>query len=270
MAKLLQTLIPILLLAAAATTARSQPIWPIWPTVLYFSYNFSDGSPPTDLTFQGDARILHQLGGGGTFLRLTDAKNEAVGRVLYTPPFNFGHTSFQTTFSFTISPIPDQTPADGIVFFIAPAGSTPPNGGAGGNFGVFESSGNGPAIFAAEFDTFVNEWDPNDRHIGIDIGSRESRITAPVGDAIVGKDVTATISYADKVISVAVSAGTETFEVSYEYDLSGYFTQQVQVGLSAATGGEVAAHDIHSWNFTAVTYTGPPNKSRKQLIRQFV
>lgn len=265
MAKFLQTLIPILssiaLLLAAANTAQSQST--------SFTYDFW-GEQPTDLIYQGDAHFPSDT----TFLRLTSAKNYVVGRVLHSKLVQFwktgGQVDFETTINFIITPNPGHSAADGLVFFIAPVGSTMPSGAGGANFGVFDASGNGPSVFAVEFDTYINSgWDPNYRHIGIDLGSWRSRNTTKVGDAIVGQQVTARINYveATKMITAHVTAGSERFEVSYEYDLSGFLPQQVQVGLSASTGisgNYIATHDVVSWYFTStMVNTGAGDKIRQ-------
>ncbi|XP_057812427.1 lectin-like [Salvia miltiorrhiza] len=271
MAKLLQTLMSIaLLLAASATTARSQST--------AFTYDFW-GDQPTDLTYQGDAHFPSD----STFLRLTDAQANKVGRVLYSNPVQFsqtgGQVDFETTVNFIITPGSGNSAADGLTFFIAPVGSTIPSSSSGSNFGIFGSSGSSPSVFAVEVDTYVNGgWDPNYPHIGIDIGSRSSSNTTEVDSSILGQQVTARINYAaaTKMIAVRVTAGSETFEVSYEYDLSGFLPEQVQVGLSASTGTYMATHDIVAWYFTATMVQNDGDvaaKSRKELggnIRQVV
>ncbi|KAH6771980.1 hypothetical protein C2S52_005267 [Perilla frutescens var. hirtella] len=263
MAKLLQTLIPLaLLLAVAPTTARSQ--------TTSFTYDFY-GSQPTDLTYQGDAHFPSET----TFLRLANPQTASIGRVLYSTPIQFweegAQVDFETTINFIITPNGDATPADGLTFFIAPVGSTIPASSSGGNFGIFGSSGTSPSVFAVEFDTYTNgAWDPDYRHVGIDIGSRASSNTTEVDGAIIGQQVTARIDYeeATKVISVAVAAGSKTYEVSYVYDLSTLVDQQVQVGLSAATGDYVATHDVVSWYFTSTLVHTAANAAAN--IRQYV
>ncbi|XP_057812557.1 lectin CPL-like [Salvia miltiorrhiza] len=274
MANLVQTLISIaLLLAVAPNTARSQST--------SFTYDFW-GDQPTDLTYQGNAHFPSD----STFLRLTELKTFDVGRVLYSTPVQFsragGQVDFETIVNFVIRPSPSNYAADGLTFFMAPVGSTIPDGATGGNLGIFGSSGSSPSVFAVEFDTYINSpWDPNYSHIGIDIGSRESPITMEVDDGgIVGKLVTARIKYvgAKNMITVHATTGWKTFEFSYEYDLSGFLPEQVQVGLSAASGeteSYVATHDIISWYFNAtMVQTNSVARSRKELagdiIRQFV
>ncbi|XP_057812426.1 mannose/glucose-specific lectin Cramoll-like [Salvia miltiorrhiza] len=272
MAKLLQTLISIaLLLAAAANTARSQST--------AFTYDFW-GDQPTDLLYQGDAHFPSD----STFLRMTNTTSSgsavqySVGRAVYSAPITFweagAQVDFETTLTFAVTPnAGDTNPADGVTFFIAPVGL--PLGFTGGCFGIFNSSGVGPAVFAVEFDVFSNPGvDPSYRHIGIDIESNVSKNVTNVGNALLGQQVTARINYleATKLISVSLAAGSQTYEVSYVYDLSAILPQQVQVGISGATGGEVAVHDIVSWYFTStlVHADAAAGKEEEGYIRQYV
>ncbi|KAH6794789.1 hypothetical protein C2S52_005266 [Perilla frutescens var. hirtella] len=279
MANFLQTLIPLLssvTLLLALTTAPS-------PTRAQgdstsFTYDFY-GSQPTTLTYQGDAHFPSDT----TYLRLTKTDSSgrpatySAGRILYSNPVKFwesgAQADFETTLKFIIKPNSgDSNPADGLAFFIAPVGSTV--GEAGGRFGIFDSSGEGPNIFAVEFDIYYNSgMDPNYRHVGIDIESMKSSNVTEVDDAILGQEVTALIDYkeATKLIRVQVTSGSKRFEVSYVYDLSKILDQQVQVGISAATGGQVAVHDVVSWYFTStLVHLQAGREEEEGYIRQYV
>ncbi|XP_047945398.1 lectin CPL-like [Salvia hispanica] len=250
MAKLVQTLIPILpsiaIILAVANTACSQ--------TTSFTYDFSGHHPKHDLTIQGNAHFPSET----THLRLTNPEPSQVGRALHSTPIQFwqtnGQIDFKTIINFIITPKEDKLPADGLAFFIAPAGSTIPADSSGANLGIFNSSGTDPSVFAVEFDPHVNDpWDPNFRHVGIDIGSRISSNATEVGGSITGQRVRARINYAGatKKITVHVTAGEKTFDVSYEKDLSSFLPEKVQVGISASTGEETATHDVASWYFSA-------------------
>lgn len=257
MAKFLQTLIPLLssialVLGLAASPARGQG------DSTSFTYDFY-GSQPTTLLYQGDAHFAS----GSTYLRMTktgtsgNALQYSVGRAVYYQPIKFWETGaevdFETTVKFIIKPNSgDTNPADGFAFFMEPVGS--PVGFTGGGFGIFNTSGQNPSVFAVEFDIFSNPGvDPSYRHVGIDIESNVSKNTTDVGDAFLGQEVTAIIDYktATKLIRARVTAGGKTFEVSYVFDLSSILPQQVEVGISAATGGQVAVHELISWYFTS-------------------
>ncbi|KAL1534768.1 mannose/glucose-specific lectin Cramoll-like [Salvia divinorum] len=226
-----------------------------------FTYDFH-GSKPTSLTYQGDAFFPS----GTTFLRLTKTDTSgipqpgSIGRVLHSNPILFrrqgGVASFETTINFIISSSPGHnSPADGLVFFVGPVGSTIPAGSAGGNLGMYNQSGLAPNVFAVEFDVWVNTWDPSFRHIGINLGSRtSSNVTSFEGTN--GQPVSARINYeaATKVITVHATAAAGTFEVSLAYDLSTLLPEHVQVGLSASSGLQLvdaAIHDVVSWYFSS-------------------
>ncbi|XP_042026586.1 lectin CPL-like [Salvia splendens] len=266
MDKLSQTLIPVLSSIALllATTARSQ--------TTSFQYDFNGGPQPSDLVYQGDAHFPSD----STYLRLTKTDNNgnalasSVGRAVYSKPITLweagAQVDLETIVEFIIHPKSgDSNPADGLTFFIQPFGS--PIGDVGTAFGVFDKSGLNQSVFAVEFDIYPNSGlDPSYRHVGIDIGSQVSKNTTDVENAILGQVVTARIDYeeATKLISVHVTAGSKTYEVSHVYDLSTILPQQVQVGISASTGAEVAVHDLISWYFTStLVHTGAN-------IRQYV
>ncbi|XP_057810245.1 concanavalin-A-like [Salvia miltiorrhiza] len=236
MANLYQTLIFIaLLLAAAANTARSQST--------AFTYDFW-GDQPTELLYQGDAHFPSD----STFLRMTNttasgtAAQHRAGRVVYPTPITFweagAQVDFETTVKFIVTPTAgDMTPADGFTFFVGPVGL--PLGFTGGAYGVFNTSGLAASVLAVEFDIYPNaEVDPTYPHIGIDIESNVSKNLTNVGTALLRQEVTAIIGYkkATNLISVRVAAGSQIYEVSYVFDLSTILPQQVQVGISGATG----------------------------------
>ncbi|KAG6389852.1 hypothetical protein SASPL_151326 [Salvia splendens] len=209
MAKLLQSLIPLLslLLLATATTARSQST--------SFTYDFY-GQKPTDLIYQGDAHF----------------PSDASGNPLSHPAC---HSN--PIYRFLIP-----------TFFIQPESS--PLGFTGASFGIFNPAGLNPSVFAVEFDIYPNAGvDPSYRHVGIDIGSNVSKNKTDVGGALLGLEVTARINYvqATKLISVQVSAGSESFEVSYVQDLSSFLPQMVEVGISGNTGGAIEVFDVVAW-----------------------
>lgn len=264
MATFLQTLIPLLYSIAFllnAPNAIGLPLLPKSPSkTTSFSYDFNGVKPTTDLTYKGDAYFPSD----STYLRLTQTDNSGnalqsrAGQVVYSRPIIFwdkkSKANFETSVKFIIKPINGDPngPADGLVFFIDAVNSSVRE--SGGYFGAFDISGKTPSVFAVEFDIFVNEdFDPSFRHVGIDIESQVSSNVTAVDDGIVGQEVTASIKYdaVTHLISVQGSAGGKSFEVSYVHDLSSILPQNVQVGISGATGGAVAVHDVISWSFSS-------------------
>ncbi|KAL1534633.1 lectin CPL-like [Salvia divinorum] len=250
--------IALFVILAMTNKAYSQSYW------TYFTYDF-DGCQPKSLTYSGDAFFPSD----STFLRLTKTNGSgipqpgSIGRVLRSKPIQFhgqwARASFETTINFTISSTPgDNNPADGLVFFIAPVGYVFPAGSGGSNFGVYNQSGLAPNVFAVEFDMYVNsEWDPNFRHIGINIGSRNSSNVTKL-EGTDGQLVSARICYvaATRLITVYATAAAGKFEVSYVYDLSNLLFQMVQVGIAASSGVHVAVHDVATWYFSSFVAVG--------------
>ncbi|KAL8522447.1 hypothetical protein ACS0TY_012559 [Phlomoides rotata] len=234
------------------------------------------------LTYQGGAHVPQ----GSTFLRLTETDSSGrpvinkAGRLLYSRPVQFWQRSparqatFETTINFLITPS-EYAAADGLAFFIAPVNTTIPSGttGVAGNLGIFGSTGTTPNLFAVEFDTFSNAWDPSYRHIGIDLESRNSTVHTRF-DSATGQLVTARINYNSntKTITVVATSGSQTASLSHVFDLKTILPEQVQVGISSATGAPVAnigVHDVISWYFTSTLVFTSVNNDEEAYIRQY-
>ncbi|KAL1534774.1 agglutinin-2-like [Salvia divinorum] len=247
----IQTLIPLLFcisfILMLANIAISQET--------HFTFT-SFASASTGLTYQGDTHIPT----GASSLRLTKTDKglpqpSSIGRVLYSKPFKLWERllviSFNTTIKFTITPTKD-TGGDGLAFFMAPVGTTIPEGAYGGDLGIFDKAGKSPPFFAVEFDIYSNHWDPGHklRHIGIDINSIKSNAFVQFGDSCIGKKAELNIQYDGvSLIYVHLKCDKETRLLEYEYDLGTMLPPFVQVGIASATGDYVALHDIHFWSF---------------------
>ncbi|KAL8508334.1 hypothetical protein ACS0TY_018800 [Phlomoides rotata] len=269
--KLLQTLSLFLMLANQLVHSQD---------VTSFAFDtFSQNA--LGLTYQGGAHVPQ----GSTFLRLTETdssglpKSWTAGRVVYSRPVRFWERSparqatFETTINFLITPSQNGA-ADGLAFFIAPVNTTIPSGATGANLGIFGSSGTTSSLFAVEFDNYVNGWDPSYRHIGIDIESRTSRNTTNF-DSATGQLVNARINYNSntKTITVVATSGSQTASLSYVFDLKTILPEQVQVGISSATGQTVSAlgvHDVISWYFTSSLVYTNVNNDEKAYIRKYM
>ncbi|KAK7255848.1 hypothetical protein RIF29_29271 [Crotalaria pallida] len=254
----------LLLLHKANSSSKSKQL----------SFTINKFSPKeSDLIFQGDASVL-----SSGALQLTKVENglpteNSVGRVLYTTPLKIWDSkkvaSFTTSFSFLINSPDPSNPADGLAFFLAspdfPSGPTQP----GAFLGLFndENSRSSNQIVAVEFDTFTgadNEWDPSFRHIGIDVNSIVSVKTeawdwrnAEVADVNITylaqtKVLTATLTYPpiDRLSKRKPNPSKQaSFTVNASVDLKATLPEFVRVGISAATGGIVATHNVIQWSF---------------------
>ncbi|KAI8573929.1 hypothetical protein RHMOL_Rhmol01G0314100 [Rhododendron molle] len=149
-----------------------------------FVYNGFNGAP---IHLDGVANI-HSDG----LLQLTNSSKHKIGRAFYKHPVRF-HTSsstlnqdlsFSTHFVFAIVPVVTNLSGHGMAFFISP--SMDFNKAVGSQyFGLLNSSDNGlPTnhLLAIELDTIENSEfnDVNDNHVGIDVNSLVSNVSATV------------------------------------------------------------------------------------------
>ncbi|KEH43373.1 putative concanavalin A-like lectin/glucanase domain, legume lectin [Medicago truncatula] len=224
-------------------------------TVIFNFPKFTKDDIPS-LTLQGSADIL--LNGA---LSLTDTTHATpnVGRVLYSSPVpiwdnNTGHVvSFVTSFSFEITPWPNVSNSDGLVFFLTdPANIKIPENSGQGDLGVINSNNAFNKFVGVEFDTYANTWDPPYQHIGIDVNSLYSSKYIKwnsVSESLVkvqiiyeSSSTTLTVVVTDKNGQISILAQV--------LDLSYLLPHEVVVGISA-TSGVRQSHFIYSWSFTS-------------------
>ncbi|KAK8943218.1 L-type lectin-domain containing receptor kinase IX.1 [Platanthera zijinensis] len=196
--------------------------------------------------------------------------SRSVGRAVYSDPFILWDAAsgnladFTTHFSFIINAFNRTVFGDGLTFFLSPFPSSIPSNSSGGYLGLvndttFSNASAGAGFVAVEFDTFKNQWDPSDNHIGIDINSVESAAAVAWESSLRdGRIGNAWVSYnaSEKNLSVYLTyqdnpsfAGESI--LSHTVDLRNVLPEKVAVGFSAATGFFVETHNILSWNFTS-------------------
>ncbi|KAL6909640.1 hypothetical protein ACP4OV_001299 [Aristida adscensionis] len=243
----------------------------------------------SDLTLLGDSFLRN---GSVGLTRETGVPSSSAGAVLCTQPVAFraavagtpraanatATASFAARFSFVIAdPNAGATGGDGVAFFVSPDRAT--LGATGGYLGLFNSSATSSAarntsasaaIVAVEFDTMANPefGDVSDNHVGLDIDSPVS-VTAVdlAASGIVlksGNLTTAWIDYrsADHRLEVFLSyAATKPKRpiLSVAVDLSGYLTEAMYVGFSAATEGSTQQHTIKEWSFRTFGFPATAN-----------
>ncbi|VAH64727.1 L-type lectin-domain containing receptor kinase IX.1-like [Triticum dicoccoides] len=231
-----------------------------------FTYNFTaaSDSAPSGISFQGDAFF-------NKFIRLTRDERvgpltSSAGRAFFSRPIPLldpvsrRPASFASAFSFSISaPEPSAASGDGLAFFLSPFPSVIPNRSAGGLLGLFNSSARngGRSLVAVEFDTYRNDWDPSDDHVGIDLGGIASVATADWPTSMKdGRTAHARVAYdaEAKNLTVALSYGdappTDVL-LWYAVDLREHLPDAVAVGFSAATGEAAELHKVLYWDFTS-------------------
>ncbi|KAM0865128.1 hypothetical protein ACQ4PT_043473 [Festuca glaucescens] len=233
-----------------------------------FTYNFTaasaSDSAPSGISFQGDAFF-------NKYIRLTRDERvgpltSSAGRAYFSRPITLSDpitrrlASFASSFAFSISaPEPSAASGDGLAFFLSPFPSVLPNSSAGGLLGLFNSStrdGILPLV-AIEFDTFRNDWDPSDDHVGINLGGIVSDATAdwPISMKD-GRTAHARVAYDGdtKNLTVALSYGDAPptdVVLWFAVDLREHLPDAVAIGFSAATGEAAELHKVLYWDFTS-------------------
>lgn len=111
-----------------------------------------------------------------------------IGRVIYNELITVWPATFTATFTMlvqniTVSVGAKNFNADGVAFIIVPNEKPVLSEGFGSYMGLFDPSTDGSTTnqLAIEFDTFKNEWDPDDNHVGIDTSGIRSITTASLG-----------------------------------------------------------------------------------------
>nr|6TT9_AAA Chain AAA, Phytohemagglutinin [Phaseolus acutifolius]6TT9_BBB Chain BBB, Phytohemagglutinin [Phaseolus acutifolius]6TT9_CCC Chain CCC, Phytohemagglutinin [Phaseolus acutifolius]6TT9_DDD Chain DDD, Phytohemagglutinin [Phaseolus acutifolius] len=226
------------------------------------SFNFQRFNE-TNLILQGDASVS-----SSGQLRLTNLNDNgeptlsSLGRAFYSTPIQIWDSttgavaSFATSFTFNIRVPNNAGPADGLAFALVPVGSKPKD--RGGLLGLFDGSDSKAHTVAVEFDTLYNrDWDPRERHIGIDVNSIKSIKTTP-WDFVNGEDAEVLITYDSStkllVASLVYPSQKTSFIVSDTVDLKSVLPEWVSVGFSATSGiskGNVETNDLLSWSFAS-------------------
>ncbi|KAL8039346.1 hypothetical protein ABFX02_10G030400 [Erythranthe guttata] len=236
-----------------------------------FTYSgFSD--PKTNLTLNGVALIDND-----GILRLTNETSRQLGHAFYASPIQFKNSttgavsSFSTCFVISIHPEYPRLGGHGLAFTVAPTKelkSALPSQ----YLGLLNSSNGGNSsnhIFAVEFDT-VQDFefgDINDNHVGIDINSLNSNVSAAAAyfsgdDGSVkndlnlkgGKPIVAWVEYdsATNLVNVTLSLSSTKPRIpvlSLQVDLSPIFQENMFIGFSASTGLLASSHYILGWSF---------------------
>ncbi|KAF2320626.1 hypothetical protein GH714_029248 [Hevea brasiliensis] len=143
-----------------------------------------------------------------------------------------------------------RTTSDGLAFFLAPNGSQVPDDSGGECLGLIStcssSDTTGLAIVAVEFDTYLNNWDPSDNHVGINVNSIRSVAYITLSKSIKnGSKVNARVTYNSQTRYLSLFLTYDDNPVfnrndstlSYKIDLSMVLPEWVTVGLSSSTGG---------------------------------
>lgn len=250
---------------------------------LYFPDFRPHSKASNDIKLLGSASLAKDLGMIQIPALPTDPEANIsfqAGRAIFSSPIRlFDPTtntpaSFHTTFSFQI----DRTSTSrsrsrldgndlggsGLTFILVPDEVTV--GRPGPWLGMLnDACEEDYKTFAVEFDTSRNEefGDPNDNHVGINLGSIVSNTTIDADDAEVsfknGSVVRAWIDYDGnkKWIELSLGKNRDLKPTKPIYaaplDLSNFLKEYMFVGFSASTGRFTQIHNILSWNFSSTS-----------------
>lgn len=261
------------------------PIGPLINVTKHISFqDFSSSSPrlKQDVTLLGSAIVSDEK----TSIQIPDPEREGddlkhlAGRAIYSSPIRFYDprtqtpASFETTFSFQFevksnssnetSDLGKSVGGSGLTFIIIPDEFTV--GRAGPWLGMLNDlCDDDYKTVAIEFDTRQNPefGDPNDNHLGINLGSIVSTAAINASDAGVqlndGSIHRVWISYdgQKRFMEIRLAPDGLGYPSKSVYsgllDLSPYLNEYMFVGFSAATGNHTQIHNILSWNFTSIS-----------------
>ncbi|XWS66452.1 hypothetical protein CRYUN_Cryun05aG0200500 [Craigia yunnanensis] len=234
-----------------------------------FDFSFSDFQEENrkDLSLSENSTIFRDA------LQITPDLNGDItntpGRAYYGKKFRLwskkkGIASFNTTFVINISNKDSPDVGEGLAFVLS-ADSAVPEDSYGQWLGIVNASTNGTSqagIVGVEFDTRKSyEEEPDNNHVGLDINSCysiEQKSLSSYGINIsIGDDVRVVVQYDGKNMTVFVSKGNETENLtspvfSVPLDLSAYLPESVHVGFSASTGNFTQLNCIRAWEFHGV------------------
>ncbi|XP_049342719.1 L-type lectin-domain containing receptor kinase S.4-like [Solanum verrucosum] len=255
--------------------------------------------PNNNITLSGVAKISQN-----GFIQLTNDTSRLIGHAFYSSPFHFKTTnastfSFSTCFALAIVPEYPKLGGHGLAFTISPSkdfSTALPSQYLGllnaSDIGNFSNH-----IFAVEFDT-VRDFefgDIDDNHVGVNINSLESNKSAAAGYFIndqnvkqdlnlkSGKVILVWVEYdsVTKLVNVTLSPNSLKPKIpllSYNFDVSPIFKENMYVGFSASTGLLASSHYILGWSFklngeaksldldSLPSLPGPKKKHRRLII----
>ncbi|CAD5163133.1 unnamed protein product, partial [Musa acuminata subsp. malaccensis] len=234
-------------------------------TCLSFNLSFLDPASRSGIELQGNATWNSTDG-----IQLTnDTIIYNVGRAVYREPLLLWDartkalSDFTTHFSFIIRNSSNTSSSgDGLAFFMAPYPSPLLLDSSGGPLGIFKRGSLNSTVptVAVEFDTYQNEWDVDDHHVGIDVNSIVSqKVASWNGSLKTGMQANAWVSYdaITRNLSVfltyadnPVFAGDSVLHTVI--DLRDHLPANVTVGFSAATGQVTETHAVLSWSFSSI------------------
>uniref|UniRef100_A0A3Q7I442 non-specific serine/threonine protein kinase n=1 Tax=Solanum lycopersicum TaxID=4081 RepID=A0A3Q7I442_SOLLC len=227
--------------------------------------------PNKDKTLSGVAKISQN-----GFIQLTNDTSRLIGHVFYSSPFHFEPTTNASTFSlstcFALAIVPEylKLGGHGLAFTISPSKdfSTALPSQYLGLLNATDIGNFCNHIFAVEFDTARDFGFGNidDNHVGININSLESNKSAAaeyfINDQNSKQDlnlksgkfilVWVEYDYVTKLVNATLSPNSLKPKIpplSYKFDVSLIFKENMYAGFSACTGLLASLHYILGWSF---------------------
>ncbi|CAH2036540.1 unnamed protein product [Thlaspi arvense] len=244
-----------------------------------FDY-FGNGS---DLfSFHGDAEYGPDTDGmsrSGALALTRDKTPFSHGRAIFVNPITFKPNAsslypFKTSFTFSITPHQtNPNPGHGLAFIVVPANQNTAGSGVGYLSLVNRTSNGNPNnhLFAVEFDVFQDRSfrDINDNHVGVDINSVDSMVSAKSGYWVMtrngwlfkelklssGDKYRAWIEYSNSLKVISVTIGFAHLKkpnrplIEAKFDLSNVLLEKMYTGFAGSMGRGVERHEIWDWTF---------------------
>ncbi|RWR77350.1 Concanavalin A-like protein lectin/glucanase superfamily [Cinnamomum micranthum f. kanehirae] len=256
------------------------------------SFNFSSFDPSGNgILYEGDAWNFNdsiQLNRVDDIVRVGRATS--VKHIHLKDTATQSLSDFTTHFSFTVDVMNSSVYSDGLTFFLSPPYFHLPPNSAGGYLGLCNSTtynlSSRNHFVAVEFDTYVNEWDPNVQHIGIIVNSlapvahvswNASLHSGQVANAWIHYNATA------RLLSIVVTyennpSSSSNYNLSYQVDLMQVLPDWVMVGFTGSTSSFVEKHMVHSWEFSSTltikeagkTIAIPETKKARKFIWEVI
>ncbi|KAL2898931.1 L-type lectin-domain containing receptor kinase IV.2, partial [Bienertia sinuspersici] len=246
--------------------------WTLAPTIFaQDSKNFIyHGFQDANLHLDGAATI-HSNG----LLQLTNYTKQLTAHAFHPIPLNFSSSSpslsFSTSYIFAMYPEIPAITGHGIVFLLSPSMDFH-NGVPGKFFGLFNSSSDfkpSDQIFAVELDTIQDYefLDVDSNHVGIDINSLISNVSAPAAyfsdsdkllrnlSLVSAKPMQIWVDYNHDNMKVEVTISPFKLPkpskplLSLDVNLSDIVSDTLYVGFSSSTGSVASSHYLLGWSF---------------------
>nr|XP_016437130.1 PREDICTED: probable L-type lectin-domain containing receptor kinase S.5 [Nicotiana tabacum] len=210
------------------------------------------------------------------FVRVYGSLLNNAGRILLKQSFKLWDdstkrvASFNSSFLVNIYRVENETAAEGLTFLISPDLELPTNS-HGQHLGLTNANTDGGStnkVIAVELDTFKQEFDPDDNHIGIDIHSISSvkveSLTkhgielAPIGARFY--NIWVQYDGIKRVLDVYIAEQAEYNGstpprpknpiLTHDIDLRDVVNQESYFGFSASTGNFFQLNCVLRWNLT--------------------